>query len=396
MSHDVDDDLRRLFAASADDIDALPAGFSADVLGAGSRRRRNRRTTIGAGAAALALVAVAAVWQGPNLVEQSTPPTNHNDTPTQMTTDAWAASLPRGDDVEAAYVDGRTLHVGDRATTIRGHVSRSSSIELLGQTTSGWLARVMELREDAADSSETTGVINSDGVYMAFDDPPRNFLVATVEPAGTMFAAGQLVRSTADGEVLVSLPDGMEALGWVDNGLVLYEPGAPEGTVSNWIWDPGEPGIPPAPIELPDSEPAAGGGAMTPNGLVAINRGDCTELVEYDVAMQPPDVRFCAGQTFALSDSGTVALVRPWTAFDIDSADKTRLPVPELLGEFEDYDAQTQAAYFWEDDNNVVFDLEVGETFATVYIRCVISSQHCERASDKLTDFHQQQLWPID
>ena len=103
--------------------------------------------------------------------------------------------------------------------------------------------------------------------------------------------------------------------------------------------------------------------------------------------LQEPDVRFCEGSVFALSDSGSVALLRPWTAYDLSSGDKSALPVPTLIGEFEDFDPRTYSTFFWEDDNNVVFDLEVGDGAATVFVRCVISAQHCERATDKLKDF---------
>ena len=86
--------------------------------------------------------------------------------------------------------------------------------------------------------------------------------------------------------------------------------------------------------------------------------------------------------------------MRPWTAYDIDSGDKSRCLSRRSSGEFEDFDPRTYSTFFWEDDNNVVFDLEVGGNAATVYVRCVISSQHCEQATDKLTDFRSQWRCP--
>lgn len=400
MSHDVDDDLRRLFAQSADSIEGLPAGFGSEVLTAGARRRRNRRATIGAGAAALALVAVAAIWQGPSLVDRSTPPTNHDETPTHMTTDAWVASLPRGDNLRAAYADGQTLHVGDSEVAITGdQISPSSQIDLVGRVTDGWLARVANVAKKLKDSTDTVGVVAPDGAFTPLTHQPKPFILAVVSPDGTMFAGGSQVRSTTTGEVLQTIPDGLLAVMWVDSGLVLYEQDDAADSDSTWLWDPNDPEIPASKVVYPQYgggvEPSSG--STTPHGLMALNHAGCTELYDIGLNLQEPDTRYCEGPTFALSDSGSVALLRPWTAYDIDSGDKSTLPVPTLTGEFEDFDPRAYSTFFWEDDNNVVFDLEVGGNAATVYVRCVISSQHCEQATDKLKDFRRPMaLSPVD
>ena len=152
---------------------------------AGAKRRRNRRDHLGAAAAALALVAVAAVWQGPNLVNRSTPPTSHDDSRQHMTTDAWVASLPRGDDVQAAYADGQTLHVGDSEVAITGDQTsaRSSSIEL-ARPADGRLAgpRESNVADEAEDSTDTSRSRRARRRVHAAHDQPKPFMMARGQP----------------------------------------------------------------------------------------------------------------------------------------------------------------------------------------------------------------------
>ena len=283
MSPDVDDDLRRLFAESADSIEGLPHDFDAMVLSAGSKRRRTRLATIGAGAAALALVAVAAVWQGPSLIDRATPPTSNDETPTKMTTDAWVASLPRGGDLQAAYADGIRLHVGDSEVMINGdEIHESSQIELLGKVTDGWLARRGELRES---------------------------------PGGLdLHGRGRRIRRHVHGahSPAQGIPASCSQARWHD--VRLRTAGAQRRHRRSVATDPGRPlccdvarqqpphptagricrrgcplalgsersGVPPTEVVFPESSGRGSSGALTPGGVVAVNHAGCTEL--YDMA----------------------------------------------------------------------------------------------------------------
>ncbi len=175
MSPDVDDDLRRLFDKSASTIGTISPGFTDTVLTEGARRRRARRFTAAGGAAAAVLLVSGALWQLPDMVNNSSPvqPADPSRVTTTTTSDVgtsfsspgeWAASLPRGENVRAAFAVRHTLYAGDVSTGITGaHVTRAWLITVHGPWPGGWLALVVTFG-NAGDES-WNGVIAPDGTF---------------------------------------------------------------------------------------------------------------------------------------------------------------------------------------------------------------------------------------
>ncbi len=384
MSHDVDDDLRRLFDKSASTIGTISPGFTDTVLTEGARRRRTRRVTAAGGTAATVLLVSAALWQVPDLVDNSSPvqPANPS-VVTTVTTPAvdarfaepadWAASLPRGENVRAAFAVGQTLYAGDVSTAITGaHVTHTSSITVAGPVADGWLALVLTFGNDGAET--WNGVIAPDGTFTPFVDQPHAFspIPPVASPDGTQFATGRDVGDVETGQIVTSFPHpGVWPAAWLDEGIV-YSTDMGYKT-RMWIWQPGS-----EPEETFSFEAAS-----TSGGIVVTADGDCAGVGPLDAAPSTYQ-RICEGRVLSISPQGERVFTETFTVVDVASGEVTTLPVPRFDRPRMSYYNLLILTTFWEDEDHVVMLVPSGNQTTFRFVRCEISTNTCERASDEL------------
>lgn len=387
MSHDVDDDLRRLFDKSASTIGTISPGFTDKVLTEGARRRRTRRVTAAGGVAAAVLLVSGALWQVPDLVNNSTPVQPANPSVTGVTSVAtpdvktrypspgeWAASLPRGDDVQAAFAVRQTLHAGDLSVPITGpDVKPSSLITVHGPAGDGWLATVLDF--GARDVRPQIGIIAPDGTFTPLPDQPRASLVSplVVSPDRTQLAVGPEVRDVGTGEIVTSFPHpDAFAVAWLDEGIVYTTDMGYKTRM--WIWQPGS-----EPEETFLFEAAS-----THGGIVVTADGDCAGVGPLS---EPPSTyqRVCEGAVLSISPQGQRVFTETFTVVDVASGEATTLPVPAKSyrpgrGDWSALHLTT----FWEDEDHLVLLIPGKNQAIFSFVRCEISTSTCERASDEL------------
>ncbi len=385
MGHDVDDDLRRLFDKSASTIGTISPGFTDTVLTEGARRRRIRRVTAAGGTAAAVLLVSGALWQVPDLVDNSSPvqPANPS-VVTTVTTPAvdaffaepgdWAASLPRGENVRAAFAVGQTLYAGDLSVQITSPDVKppSTSITVYGPAGDGWLATVLDF--GARDVRPQIGIIAPDGTFTPLPDQPRASLVSplVVSPDRTQLAVGPEVRDVGTGEIVTSFPHpDAFAVAWLDEGIVYTTDMGYKTRM--WIWQPGS-----EPEETFLFEAAS-----TRGGIVVTADGDCAGVGPLDAAPSTYQ-RICEGRVLSISPQGERVFTETFTVVDVASGEVTTLPVPRFDRPRMSYYSLLTLTTFWEDEDHVVMLVPGGNQAIFSFVRCEISTNTCERASDEL------------
>lgn len=386
MSHDVDDDLRRLFDKSASTIGTISPGFTDTVLTEGARRRRIRRVTAAGGAAAAVLLVSGALWQVPDLVDNSSPiqPANPSgvtlpttqDVDTRFASNAeWAASLPRGENVRAAFAVKQTLYAGDVSVPITSPYvkpSPRSMVTVCGPAADGWLATVLNYGERGVQSQ--TGIIAPDGTFTPFAGQPDvgcSPFPLGVSPDRTRFAVGSDIRDVETGDLETSFPhpDAIAAA-WLDDGIVYVTTEVKGSDTRMWIWQPGSEPEETLLFEL----------ASTHGGIVVTTDGDCAGVGPLS---EPPSTyqRICKGRVVSISPYGERVFTESFMVVDVASGDATTLPVPKP---YQPRTASLPLTTFWEDEDHLVMLIPGENPKIFSFVRCEISTNICERASDEL------------
>lgn len=389
MNHDIDEELRHLFEDSASTIKTISPAFTDTVITQGSKRRRARRQGIVIGAAATMALVVGVVWQSPQLLNNSAPdPADTEKTTTQLGTrfespSDWAATLPRGEDVRAAYAVGQTLYAGESSVPITGpHVKATSTITIYDPAGGGWLATVLNFGDQAEpDFRPQNGIIATDGTFTPFTEQPHEFATPLLaSPDGTQFAAGPDIRDVATGAIVESFPGPDATAGaWFDKGIVYS---APEFRASelkfklkSWIWQPGS-----DPVEI-----SGKGSGVSVNGIAFHNDRACSRVGPLAEPVATYE-RICEGAVISVSPSGELALTDSYRVVAMASGEVTALPVPDFDRGY--WTTGPLALTYWEDDDNVVIVVPepppAGRDIGFSYVRCQISTKSCERASERL------------
>lgn len=319
---------------------------------------------------------------GPPPVGQQLPgPAENDKTTTQLGTSFagpsdWVASLPRGEDVRAAYATGRTLHVGDVSTTITGpYVESKSSITLYDPVAGGWLATVLNFGNRAEfDFRPQNGVIVADGTFIPFTDQPHVFAMSLLaSPDGTQFAVGPDIRDVATGAIVESFPrPEVLATAWFDEGIAYNTTEVKASDTRMWLWQPGS-----APVEI-FFEIASNSG-----GIVVTADGDCAAAGRLS---EPPSTyqRFCEGRVLSISPTGQSVFTESFVVVDVASGDATTLPVPKFDRPRRSYWSLLPLTTFWEDEDHLVMLIPGVNQEIFSFVRCELSTNTCERASDEL------------
>lgn len=386
MNHDIDEELRHLFEDSASTIKTISPEFTDTVITQGSKRRRARRQGIVIGAAATMALVVGVAWQSPQLLNNSAPdPADTEKTTTQLGTrfespSDWAATLPRGEDVRAAYAVGQTLYAGDSSVPITGpYIKPTSSITLYDPAGDGWLATVLNFGDRAEfDFRPQNGIIGADGTFTPFAEQPNAMAVPLLaSPDGTRFAVGPDIRDMATGAIVESfhIPDA-NAGAWFDEGIVYSTTEVGAGETKSWIWRPGSDTV----------EISSEGSGVSVNGTAFHNDGNCSSIGPLTAAVATYE-RICEGPVISVSPSGELALTESFRVVAIASGEVTALPVPDFERGYWT-SGPLGATTYWEDDGNVVVEIPepppAGGAIGFSYVRCQISTESCERASERL------------
>lgn len=386
MNHDIDEELRHLFEDSASTIKTISPEFTDTVITQGSKRRRARRQGIVIGAAATMALVVGVVWQSPQLLNNSAPdPADTEKTTTQLGTrfespSDWAATLPRGEDVRAAYAVGQTLYAGESSVPITGpHVKATSTITIYDPAGGGWLATVLNFGDQAEpDFRPQNGIIATDGTFTPFTEQPHVFAMPLLaSPDGTQFAAGPDIRDVATGVIVKSFPRADAFAGaWFDEGVVYSTTEVKASETKSWIWQPGS-----DPVEI-----SSEGSGVSVNGIAFHNEGECSSIGPLTEPLATYE-RICEGAVISVSPSGELALTDSFRVVAMASGEVTALPVPDFDRGYWT-SGPLGATTYWEDDGNVVIEIPepppAGRDIGFSYVRCQISTKSCERASERL------------
>ncbi len=96
----------------------------------------------------------------------------------------------------------------------------------------------------------------------------------------------------------------------------------------------------------------------------------------------------------SISPHGERVFTDEFTVVDVASGDATTLPVPKFDRPGLGYWSALNLTTFWEDDDHLVL-LVPGENQAIFsFVRCEISTNSCERASDEL-QVDDPPRWPL-
>jgi hypothetical protein len=370
---DVETTLRDALAAHTEGLRPDPDFVNAtlDHSAASLRSTRRRQAAFAAGAVA-AIVAMAA-WQLPQLGDQADPgPTKAPDPANSAM--AWARSLPRGADADLAYVDRYTLIAGSTRTVLVD----GGEYTLLGTLPGGWFVDRRQTGGPYIDP-DSYGYLNSDGHFTAYDpiEGAREVDGVAVSPDGSKVAYDGAVVDTGltptgrvrsrMGAKVASLPRAASTIVDWNNAVIVYRDAAQR----LWEWSPGS-----AP------QRAAFDGSVS-GGLGYTREGRCVEIQRYDVDVATPRYRLCgAGDPISVS-SGNYALMSDGEIVNLEQG-VDFLTLPSGVDP-----AELQAV--WESDDTLVLVTRQTRAWSTaaVLVRCVVSANLCERASDLLSSYPQ-------
>lgn len=140
-----------------------------------------------------------------------------------------------------------------------------------------------------------------------------------------------------------------------------------------WIWQPGS-----EPKETFLFEAASAQG-----GIVVTADGDCAGVGPLSASPSTYQ-RICEGRVLSISPQGERVFTDSFTAVDVASGEVTTLPVPRFDRPRMSYYSLLSLTTFWEDDEHVVMLVPGRNQAIFSFIRCEISTNTCELASDEL------------
>ena len=350
------------------------------VLTALSRHRRLALTT---GLVGVAIVG-ALVWPG-FLTRQdgtvaTTPPPSGGRAPTSTQSPNtskpapfdWAMSLPRGADVRATFVlPDNTLYSG--ATTFSLPANYGG---VLAKVPSGWLVAM----SNSQSKPGRFGLLSPQGEFRAFPDYGTGWArERVVSPDGTEVASETSVIEIENGRQVSRLPANASILeSWTRVGI-LYQDRRRE----HWLWRPGSP-----PISLPESYFDSDVGVLPFNadGLgIWEDQNGCSTVMRLEAdADLSPVMTTCKANISYVSPTGHRTLAQDGTIIAIPSGDiVTSMKPPEGWPA-----VPREVGIAWEDEDNLLLTIRGEPVFRwpTVLVRCTISTNSCERASDVLRD----------
>jgi hypothetical protein len=357
------------------DTDFVTAAIDHSV--ASLRATRRRQLLIGVGAALVVVALVA--WQAPPVDRRgSTPPTTHSDGLLIVDAFAWAQSLPRGAEADAAYIEWHTLVNG----TERVDLGRSARGWLVGPLPGGWLAALAN-QDVSPGEGPRYGYLRPDGSFLPYEYQPPSDGPATrvggeaVSPDGSMVAYGGAVVETglprspggfvqADvGHKVASLPAGAAVVfDWTSAGLVYRDMHG-----RYWLWSPGAESV-----RLPYDD-------VVPTGFGYTRDGDCFDISRISATADAATYQICGkGEPLTVS-TGRRALMSDGELVNLEAGvDFLTLPVGVM---------PEQLQLFWESDDSilVVVHESVPLNPMTVLVRCEVTAGLCERASDPLAHY---------
>lgn len=353
-------------------------------------RRHHRRRTLAAAAGGLAVVAAIALVAprfaadqgavGPAIRPSTGYPSNAL-TPQIADPLAWAQSLPRGPDVQAAYIANDVLHIGADQTRIGQHAYAQLFAPVIG----GWLGGIAATRDPVTGSydGQKTGIFSSDGSFQ-----PLNHQTAKGEPGafelspdGTELAFGDSVLEFPSLQFVASVPSNvLYTDAWTDFGIV-YE----DQSQDLWLWTVGQ-----HPIRIGDSHYYYGFRSDGIGLRTGRTPGSCDAVVKLNVDGSISTVMTSCGHKLGepFSPSGNLALSVSGDVIAIPTGEiAATLPLPDTHG----------YSIFWENENSLIVEV-IGQgtiesgfagmppqnvgPYPTQLVRCTISTETCERASD--------------
>jgi hypothetical protein len=340
------------------------------------RRHQQRRTLAAATVGVAVVVAIALV--APRFTEDQgavDPATRHTRNPTEASAPhvvaplVWARSLPRGPDAEAAYMANSVLHVGPDQIRIGPYAYAGLYAPVAG----GWLGGIAATKDPVTGAYEgpKTGIFSPDGSFQALNQQTANGEPGAfaLSPDGTEMAFGDSVLEFPSLKFVASVPSNVLYTDvWSDFGIV-YE----DLSLDRWLWTVGQ-----HPIRIGDRHYYYG---FRSDGLglrTGRTPGPCDAVVELNVGGSISTVMTSCGHQLGepFSPSGNLALAVSGDVIAIPSGRVVAtLPIPEA----NDYNT------FWEDEDDIVLEIDTllnRSPYPIQLVRCTISTETCERASD--------------
>ncbi len=196
---------------------------------------------------------------------------------------------------------------------------------------------------------------------------------AELSPDGTQVLVGDGVLDVTTGQQVAQLPiSGAQSSRWTEDGIVYWDE-TPDRYVA-WLWNPGSD---PVPAEKWMTQ-------LHANGVTIDDQGGCAVARPIDDP-QGKISRFCAGSPVSLSPDATWVLTAGYTVADVETGETQRLPMPRFANRYSTGSMDASLGSRWEDDDHLVIVVsghQPDRENQFSLVRCTISTNTCEQASD--------------